>query len=147
METSIQFILGIFFLIMGTSYMVATNNWVMWLEYIERQGVRGSLNLGMINLLFGAFILSGYWVWQGPAMTISLIAVLMILKGSVYLLYPGWLPAKLSMLHSALPNYIKISGFIVAFLGVALLCNWVNEMGYWKNFQFIGVAEGVAHVN
>lgn len=147
METSIYFITGLFFIVMGVSYLTATNNWVMWLEHVERQGTRGSLNIGMINLFLGAFILANHWIWQGSTMVLSIIAALMIVKGGVYLLSPTYLPAKLSRTHSQLPAFIRLSGFIITVLGMGLLYAWCNEMGYLDDLGFIGVAEGVAHVN
>lgn len=147
MEQSIQCMAGVSLILFGLSYLVATRDWIMWIEHLERHGRRASLTLGSLNLLIGSFILAFHWVWQGWSMLVSAIGVIALIKGTVYLLCPGWLPKKLSILHKKLANWLKVSGILLAVLGVLILHNWGQEIGYWQNWQLMNTAGGLAYVD
>lgn len=147
MEQSIQFMTSISLIIFGLSYLTSANDWIMWIEHLERQGRRASLTLGSVNLLIGSFILAFHWIWQGWPLLVSLIGVIALVKAGTYLLCPGWLPAKLSKIHKQLPGWLKISGLILIIAGIVIGYYWGQQVGYWEDWQFINNAEGIAYVD
>ncbi len=147
MELSVQFMTAVSLIILGLSYLSATKDWIMWLEHLERKANRASLSLGLINLLIGSFILGFHWIWQGWPLLVSLIGAIALLKAGLYLLYPAWLPKKLSKLHKQLANWLKSAGVLFVLLGVLILHSWGQQIGYWENWQLMNSAGGLAYVD
>lgn len=147
MELSIQFMAGVSLTLLGLSYLIATKDWIMWIENLERQGRKASLTIGSINLLIGSFILAFHWVWQGWPLLVTLIGAMALLKAATYLLCPGWLPAKLSKIHKQLPGWLKTSGITLSIIGMVIVYSWGQQIGYWENWQFINSAEGIAYAD
>lgn len=75
---------GVNFLVLGLSYFFNSGDWIAWISHLQKQMRRGSLTIGMINLLIGGFILGFHWKWEGIALVLSVVGVLATIKGTVY---------------------------------------------------------------
>jgi len=71
MEQAVAFMAGANFLVLGLSYFFNADDWIAWIAHLQKQERRGSLTIGMINLLIGGFILGFHWKWEGLALVLS----------------------------------------------------------------------------
>lgn len=121
MEQAVEIMAGISLLAVGLSYLFRPKDWAVWLEAVREQDRSASLSFGMISILIGSFIAGFHWVWDGMAMIVTIIGVIFIIKGSVYMLFPGWLPAKITMLMPRYNPLLRVSGIVLIALALAVL--------------------------
>lgn len=121
MEQSIQLMAGVCFLVLGLSYMLRPKDWIAWVDNLQSKGRRGSLSLGIFVLVLGSFIVAFHPVWQGIPLVLTLLGILATIKGTMLVLFPGWLPAQLEKGSNNLQLLLKIKALLTMMLGVALL--------------------------
>jgi len=121
MAYSIELMTGICFLMLGLSLLIRFPDWVDLLVDIQKKGRTASLSYGMLNLLLGSFVVAFHWVWDGIAMLVTIIGLIMLLKGFVYMLFPGYLPAKFAMIIPRYNNLIRVAAVLMAIIGGVLL--------------------------
>lgn len=121
----IQLMTGILLLVLGLSYLIRADDWFVFFSHLQKKGRRGSLLTGLFTLLTGGFIVSFHWVWQGMAIFVTLTGLLLLLKGTVYMLYPNWLPVKLATLERHnMKKIIRFTGIALIILASAILYEW-----------------------
>lgn len=121
MEQSIEIMAGISFLALGLSYLLRTQDWVVWLGSLQRQGRSMSLTTGAISILIGSFIIGFHWNWKGWAMILTIIGVLATIKGFIRLLFPGCLPAVLARFSAHMNPILRFSGLVLVLLALGIL--------------------------
>ncbi len=121
MEYAIQMIAGMAFVILSASYLLKPADWLSWVDHLKTKGRRGSLSIGMIAILLGAFIVSFHPVWQGLPLILTLLGVVTLFKGAMMVIFPGWLPAQLERSASHLGLFLRIKALVMLALGIALL--------------------------
>ncbi len=121
MEQAVELTAGISFLILGFSYLFRAADWAAWFEHIQKQERRASLTIGTVNVLVSAFITGFHWIWQGMAMILTIIGLIAVTKGVIYLLFPRWLPAKLVILVPHYNPLLRFSGILLILITLSIL--------------------------
>jgi len=124
MEQAIVFMAGVNFLILGLSYFFHSDVWIAWIISIQKQKRRGSLIIGMIHLLIGTFILGFHWKWQGIALVLSMVGVFMVIKGTLYMLFPSLLPKLLAWLEPHYRALLLFGSFILIIIALVAFYEW-----------------------
>ena len=86
MEQLIQVIIVITFFTLGISMVLRAKIWTEWVKKFKSNGASGALPLGMINLLLGAIIVTFHWVWEGFALVVTVIGIIMLCRSFIILL-------------------------------------------------------------
>ncbi len=131
---SIEFMTGMILCVIGLSYLKGMKGWMSWIENLAIKPGQSSLVIGAINLVAGVFIIAFHWVWQGTQTIVTILGLLMTLKGVVHLLYPFWLTAKLNIILPHSKNILAISGLVTIVVGAFILHDLFLQPGvrdYW----------------
>lgn len=108
MQQSIGTMAGVSFLALGLFYLFRAQDLVVWLEALQKEGHSASLTTGAISIMIGFFIVGFHWIWEGWPMILTIIGVLVIIKGFIRPLFPGCLPANLALLILAFKFYTTL---------------------------------------
>jgi hypothetical protein len=119
MEQAVAFMAGVNFLVLGLSYFFNSGDWIAW-----------SLTIGMINLLIGGFILGFHWKWEGIALVLSVAGVLATINGTIYMLFPNFLPDVLEWQEPHCRTILLVASIILIAVGLTSLCEWWQLAGY-----------------
>jgi hypothetical protein len=129
MEQAVAFMAGVNFLVLGLSYFFNSGDWIAWIAHLQKQVRRGSLTIGMINLLIGGFILGFHWKWEGIALVLSVVGVLATINGTIYMLFPNWLPAALDWLEPYCRAILLCASIVMVAIAAASFCEWWQLAG------------------
>lgn len=125
MEQSIQFMMGVSLCVLGLSFFLRASDWMQWFKDVQNAGKEVSMPLGAFSLLLGSLIVGFHQIWEGWPLVISAVGLLIMVKGTIYLLIPGWLPKKLKVLtDTAMRPYLMFYGLILLWLGMGVLDYW-----------------------
>lgn len=124
MEQAIELMVAISLFIVGLSYIFNPKDWMEWLKKIQKDGKASSLKIGSLNLLLGTFITAFHWVWEGVSIIVTLIGVIGIFKGIIYLMFPGWLPHKLSFFVKQESEMMTLIGLITVVIAIFIFYSW-----------------------
>lgn len=128
MEQAVPFMAGASFLVLGLSYLFNSGDWIAWIAHLQKQERRGSLTIGMINLLIGGFILGFHWQWEGLALVLTIIGVLATIKGTVYMLFPSLLPRLLEGLEPHCRGLLVFASLVLLAISAAAFTEWWGHM-------------------
>lgn len=128
MEHAVAFMAGASFLVLGLSYFFNPGDWIAWIAHLQKQERRGSLTIGMINLLIGGFILGFHWKWEGIALVLTVVGVLATIKGTVYMLFPSLLPRLLEGLEPHCRGLLLFASLVLIAIAAASLWEWWQYM-------------------
>jgi uncharacterized protein YjeT (DUF2065 family) len=119
MIISIEIMVGLIFVVLGFSILLHEKNWqALARRIIDRENQNALLAVGGINLLLGAFILAFHWVWYGLGMIVTLIGVLLFLRGCCTLLFPGYIQNLFPKFEPRLYAMIRFGGIAAVILGL-----------------------------
>jgi uncharacterized protein YjeT (DUF2065 family) len=124
MEQSIELMLSIYLLVIGMSCLFNAKYWVKWVKHIKEQDTIAALNYGILILLFGSFIISFHWIWDGWGIITTFIGIFVLLKGAAYLFTPTLLAKQLGIFMRGLKSTLRFAGFISILLGLVVLYGW-----------------------
>lgn len=89
METSVEKLTAIFFLVTGLSHIFQPRAWVQFFIMLRHKGEVGSLLNALVHFPLGAFIVAFHNVWHGfPAILVTLIGWGLTIKGTLYFVFP-----------------------------------------------------------
>ena len=89
MESSVEKLTAIFFLVTGLSHIFQPRVWVQFFIMLREKGEVGSFINAFVHFPLGAFIVAFHNVWHGfPAIVVSLIGWGLTIKGSLYFVFP-----------------------------------------------------------
>ncbi len=128
MEQAVAFMAGASFLVLGLSYLFNSGDWIAWIAYLQKQERRGSLTIGMINLLIGGFILGFHWKWEGLALVLTIVGVLATIKGTVYMLFPSLLPRLLEWLEPHCRGLLVFASLVLLGISAASFAEWRSHL-------------------
>ena len=120
MEQAVQLMAGLSFGVMGASFLLRARDWQEWIRGLEGNPKRASLTLGSINILIGSFIVAFHPVWMGWKMLLTLFGALGLLKGTIYVLFPGVLAANLRCFSPRIIPALRVVGALFILFGVLL---------------------------
>jgi len=124
MEQAVALMAGISFLVLGLSYFFNSGDWIAWIAHLQKQERRGSLTIGMINLLIGGFILGFHWQWQGLALVLTIVGVLATIKGTVYMLFPSLLPRLLERMEPYCRELLVFASLVLLAISGVAFAEW-----------------------
>jgi uncharacterized protein YjeT (DUF2065 family) len=88
METSVEKLVALCFLVTGLSHIFQPRVWVEFFIRLREKGEAGSLLNGLLHFPLGAFIVSFHNVWHGWPLLVTLIGWSLVIKSLIYLTYP-----------------------------------------------------------
>jgi uncharacterized protein YjeT (DUF2065 family) len=90
METAVERLTAIFFLVTGLSHIFQPRVWVQFFIMLREKGEAGSFLNAFIHFPLGAFIVAFHNVWHGVPATIvvTIIGWGLLIKGTLYFVFP-----------------------------------------------------------
>jgi uncharacterized protein YjeT (DUF2065 family) len=88
METAVEKLTALFFLVTGLSHIVQPRVWVRFFIMLREKGEVGSFLNGLVHFPLGAFIVAFHNVWHGIPLIVTLIGWGLTIKSTIYFLFP-----------------------------------------------------------
>ncbi|MDQ2921268.1 MAG: hypothetical protein M3R52_06635 [Acidobacteriota bacterium] len=88
METSIEKLVAICFLVTGLSHILQPRAWVKFFIMLREKGEVGSVLNGLLHFPLGALIVSFHSVWHGIPLVVTIMGWSLVIKSLIYLTYP-----------------------------------------------------------
>lgn len=89
MESAVEKLVAIGFLLVGISHMVQPRAWSEFFIRVRDKGAAGSIQLGLLNLPFALLIVAFHNVWHGLPMIVTIIGWALLTKSFLYLISPA----------------------------------------------------------
>jgi CDP-diglyceride synthetase len=89
METSIQKLAVICFLVIGVSHILQPRVWAQFFIDLRSKGAAGSFINAFIHFPLGVLIVAFHNVWQGIPIILTLIGYSLVLKSLFYFVMPA----------------------------------------------------------
>ena len=119
METGIERLAALAFIITGLSHIAAPRVWArFFIDMRERGAVGGFLN-AYVHLPLGLLIVAFHWVWTWPGLVVTSIGCALMLKGTLYFLWPALALKSLAYVSEDNAWRFRLAG--MAGLGLGLL--------------------------
>jgi hypothetical protein len=90
MESAIQQLAAISFLVIGLSHILQPRVWAQFFIIVRGKGEVGSFLTAFLHLPMGAFIVSFHNVWRGIPIVLTLIGWAYVLKSLIYFTFPRY---------------------------------------------------------
>ncbi|MEY2483371.1 MAG: hypothetical protein QOK24_1899 [Verrucomicrobiota bacterium] len=121
MEASVEKLTALFFLVTGLSHIFAPRAWVRFFIMLREKQEVGSLLNGLVHFPLGAFIVAFHNVWHGMPMLVTAIGWGLVLKSTIYFVYPRHGVKMLSTIKMERSWHFVVAGvFSVVLAGVIL---------------------------
>jgi uncharacterized membrane protein HdeD (DUF308 family) len=88
METSVEKLTALYFLITGLSHIVQPRAWVQFFIMLREKQEVGSLLNGLVHFPLGAFIVAFDNAWHGIPMIVTIIGWGLVIKSTIYFTCP-----------------------------------------------------------
>jgi uncharacterized protein YjeT (DUF2065 family) len=88
METSVEKLVALFFLVTGLSHIFQPRAWIRFFIMLREKQEVGSLLNGLVHFPLGAFIVAFHNVWHGIPMMVTIIGWGLVLKSTIYFVTP-----------------------------------------------------------
>ena len=88
-QIAVEKIVAVGFLVVGISHLVQPVAWSEFFIRMREKGAVGSLQLGLLNLPFALLIIAFHNIWHGLPMVVTIIGWGLLLKSSLYLVWPS----------------------------------------------------------
>jgi hypothetical protein len=88
METSIQKLVAISYLVIGLSHIIQPRVWTQFFIMFRDRGEVGSFLSGLLHFPMGVLIVSFHNVWHGIPLIVTVMGWGLVIKGLIYLTYP-----------------------------------------------------------
>jgi uncharacterized protein YjeT (DUF2065 family) len=109
LESSIEKLVAICFLVIGLSHILQPRAWVRFFIMLREKGEVGSILNGLLHFPLGALIVSFHNVWHGVPLVVTIMGWGLVIKSLLYLTYPKHGMRMLSQVTEE-----RSSGFVVA---------------------------------
>lgn len=109
METSIEKLVAISFLVIGLSHIFQPRAWIRFFMMLREKGEVGSILNGLLHFPLGILIVSFHNVWHGIPLGVTIMGWGLVIKSLLYLTYPKHGMRMLSQI-----NEERSSGFVIA---------------------------------
>lgn len=127
MELAVEFIAGISFLVIGLSCVIHTDDWLAWMNEIAQAGRHKAVAIGSLGFFVSAVIVGFHPVWNGMPALLTLVGVLGMLEGALYLLCPGALKPIVGF-FTARKQFMRIICLLWLFVALAILYGWWQQV-------------------
>ena len=119
METAVEKLTALFFLVTGLSHIFAPRAWVRFFIMLREKQEVGSLLNGLVHFPLGAFIVAFHNVWHGMPMIVTIIGWGLVLKSTIYFVFPQQGVRMLATIKMERSWHFLVAGvFSVAVAGV-----------------------------
>ena len=88
METAIEKLVAICFLVTGLSHIFQPRAWVKFFIMLREKDEVGSMLNGLLHFPLGALIVSFHNVWHGIPLVVTIMGWGLLIKSLIYLTYP-----------------------------------------------------------
>lgn len=123
METSVEKLVAINFLVIGLSHLLQPRAWVRFFIMLREKGEVGSFLNGFVHFPLGAFIVAFHNVWHGTIPTIvTFIGWGLLLKSTIYFTYPRLGLKMLATVSLERSWQYVVAGVMSIALGGLILC-------------------------
>ena len=119
--------IGSAFLLLSLTAIARPQGWLAFYAALARQGESAGLVCGVLNIMFGAFLLTFHWEWNGWAWVLSLIGVAALAEGLLFALFPASFLRLLDIITSEGDAAIRMLRFAACaklLLALAILQEW-----------------------
>jgi uncharacterized protein YjeT (DUF2065 family) len=121
METSVEKLTALFFLVTGLSHIFQPRIWVQFFTLLREKGPVGSFLNAFVHFPLGAFIVAFHNVWHGMPIIVTVIGWGLTIKGTLYFLLPSHGVKMLGTVSMERSWQFVVAGiFSVALAGVIL---------------------------
>jgi len=124
METGIERLAALAFLITGLSHIAAPRAWARFFIDMRERGEPAGLLNACLHIPLGLLILAFHWVWRWPELLVTLIGCGLTLKGSLYFLWPSLAARSLAHVSEETAWRFRVAG--VGALALGALSWWVS---------------------
>lgn len=124
---AIEFFTAINVFIIGLSHMLQPKVWVDFFLFLHSKKQVGNIFNALISLGMGSFILSLHFVWEWPAVIVTVYGLLQLIKGSVYLLAPSVGLKSIGKVSHNQANKFAGVGIIMVILSIIITYNLVID--------------------
>jgi uncharacterized protein YjeT (DUF2065 family) len=116
METAVERLAAICILITGLSHSMQPRAWAEFFIMLREKEKVGSILAGLLHFPLGVIIVAFHNVWHGVPMVVTIMGWGLLLKGTLYLVYP-----KHGMRMLARVSIERSWEFVVAGVGAVVL--------------------------
>ena len=88
METSVEKLTALLFLVTGLSHILQPRVWVQFFIMLREKGEVGSFLNGFVHMPLGGFIVAFHNVWHGIEMIVTIIGWGLVVKSTLYFVFP-----------------------------------------------------------
>jgi uncharacterized protein YjeT (DUF2065 family) len=119
METSVETLTALFFLVTGLSHIFQPRVWVQFFILLREKQEVGSFINGFVHFPLGAFIVAFHNVWHGLPMIVTIIGWGLVIKSTIYFVFPQHGVRMLATISPERKWHFVVAGvFSVALAGV-----------------------------
>ena len=116
MEQATQVFAAISFFVIGLSHLSQPKSWVAFYQVLAARGVPGVFLEGFLLLNFGTFIVAFHNVWHGPALVLTLVGWVQVLKGLGRFVAPQFSLRVMQRLTPERGHYFQVGGVFALLL-------------------------------
>ena len=127
MESSMEMLAAIAFLVIGMSHITQPRGWAEFFVLLRRQGVAGIFAVALITLPMGLLIVSFHNVWTGLPALLTIIGWGFCTKSLVYLVFPRAGMAALARISTDKPNKFVAAGVMLVVLSGTCWFSWLTR--------------------
>jgi len=111
METGIERLTALAFLVTGLSHIAAPRAWARFFIAMRERGEPAGLLNAYLHIPLGLLILAFHWVWRWPELLVTLIGCGLTLKGILYFLWPALALRSMAHVSEETAWRFRIAGF------------------------------------
>lgn len=113
MQTAIERIAFVSFIVIGLSHIVQPRVWVEFFIMIREKGTVGALINGFIHIPMGLLIVGFHNVWRGPAMVLTILGWCWVFKGAINFIIPQAAMKTMNLVSRDKPQRFVWAGFVL----------------------------------
>ena len=125
MESSIELLAAIAFLMIGASHIAQPRAWAEFFILMRRQGVAGVFVVALMTLPMGVIIVTFHQTWTGLPALLTAIGWGFCLKSAVYLAYPRAGLATLARITVDRPGEFVMAGVLLLVISGICWFSWL----------------------
>jgi hypothetical protein len=127
MERAIEVFAVLLLFSTGLSHIVQPRTWVEFFVLLRSKGRAGIFMVAILHLMPGALIAGFHNVWRGIPLVLTLIGWAWVIKGTLYLLVPGFGLRLISRVSAERAHEFVIGGMVL--VGVSALLAYPLLLG------------------
>ncbi len=113
--------------VMGLSHLLHQQAWAEVFAALHRLGKPGAFANGSFNLVPGAAFVAAHPVWSGPAVVLTILGWLLVLKGAICFLAPSLALRSMERAGEGKVGEFAVAGFVL--LTIAAILGYVLWRG------------------